>query len=222
MSKQVSDNILIKHKHINCVCAMVFVFVYFSAYSSIIAQNIPTQIVPFEELLEREANLRPELQNKHPRLFFTVEDLAKLREKARGSDRNIWLDVLKEVESFRSKVPNLSDEDFYESGLAELKKGSMTQYSLAFRISQTSFAYDILFDKLSKDEKTLIKEKPIKQSHLMYEYFKYKSNKKYTYSQNHTWIPMGGLAVAAYVLVDEVPEAKNGQNFHGRFLIARC
>ena len=43
----------------------------------------------------------------------------------------------------------------------------------------------------------------------MYEYFKYKQGKKYTYSQNHTWIPITGLAIAAYALMDEVPKAKD-------------
>jgi hypothetical protein len=43
----------------------------------------------------------------------------------------------------------------------------------------------------------------------MYEYFKFKKGKKYTYSQNHTWIPMAGLAIAAYALMDESDEAKD-------------
>ncbi len=72
-----------------------------------------------------------------------------------------------------------------------------------------SFAYDVLFDKWTKDEKELIKGKLVKQGGLMYDFFKYKPGKKYTYSQNHTWIPITGLAVAAYALMDEVPEAEN-------------
>ena len=72
-----------------------------------------------------------------------------------------------------------------------------------------SFAYDVLFDKLTKSEKEIIKNKLIKQAGLMYDFFKYKPNKKYTYSQNHTWIPITGLAVAAYALMDEVPEAES-------------
>jgi hypothetical protein len=72
-----------------------------------------------------------------------------------------------------------------------------------------SFAYDILFDELTKDERETIKNKLIKQGRLMYDYFKYKPNKKYTYSQNHTWIPMAGLAIVAYALMDEADEAKD-------------
>ena len=72
-----------------------------------------------------------------------------------------------------------------------------------------SFAFDVLHDKLTRDERETIKNKLIKQARSMYEYFKYKSNKKYTYTQNHTWIPMAGLAIAAYALMDETDEAKD-------------
>lgn len=72
-----------------------------------------------------------------------------------------------------------------------------------------AFSYDVLFDKLNNSEKTIIREKLIKQARLMYDYFKYKPKKRYTYSQNHTWIPMTGLAIAAYVLIDETKEAED-------------
>jgi hypothetical protein len=72
-----------------------------------------------------------------------------------------------------------------------------------------SFAYDVLYDKLSKEEKKTIKNKLVKQARLMYEYFKYKPKKRYSYSQNHTSIPMAGLAIAAYALMDETEEAKD-------------
>lgn len=221
-------------------------------------QSKINKIPTFEELLRKSVDLRPELKNVHPRLFFTAEDLPKLRERAKGADKELWQEVLKEVESFGKDVPDVNDEDLYKSGLAVRKKGTMTQYSLAFRISQVSFAYtidgdekylnlakklalaacemplwgyktnkpnvdlppahllyavafayDVLFDKLTKSEKEIIKNKLIKQGRLMYDYFKYKQGKKYTYSQNHTWIPMVGLAIAAYVLIDETDETKD-------------
>jgi hypothetical protein len=232
---------------------------YFST-SDVKAQNNKSsnKITSFEELLQREVNLRPELKNVHPRLFFTAGDLPKFREKAKGTDKELWQEVLKEVESFGTNIPDPKDKDLYKSGLAERKKGTMTQYSLAFRISQLSFAYviegdqkyldlakklmlaacempiwgyktnkpnvdlppahllyavafayDVLFDQLTKDEKEIVKNKLIKQARLIYDYFKYKPNKKYTYSQNHTWIPMAGLAIAAYALMDETDEAKD-------------
>lgn len=72
-----------------------------------------------------------------------------------------------------------------------------------------SFAYDVLFDRLTKEEKETIKNKLVKQAGLMFDYFKYKPKKRYSYSQNHTWIPAAGLAIAAYALMDETDEAKN-------------
>lgn len=69
-----------------------------------------------------------------------------------------------------------------------------------------AFAYDLLHDKLSAKEKSIIKNKILVQGRLMYEHFKYKPGKRYTYSQNHTWIPMAGLAIAAYALMDETDE----------------
>jgi hypothetical protein len=222
----------------------------------VLAQN--GQILSFEELLKREVRPRPEISNQHPRLFFSADELPELRRRAKGAGRERWTEVLREVESFGTAVPDPADEDLYKSGLAvERKKDSMTQYSLAFRISQVSFAYviegdekylniarklilatcemplwgyktnkpnvdlppahllyavafayDILYDKLSSSEKQIIREKLITQARLMYDYFKYKSGKRYTYSQNHTWIPMAGLAIAAYALMDEIEEAR--------------
>lgn len=72
-----------------------------------------------------------------------------------------------------------------------------------------AFAYDVLFDRLTKEERETIKNKLVRQARLMFNYFKYKPKKRYTYSQNHTWIPMAGLAIAAYALIDETDEAKD-------------
>lgn len=71
-----------------------------------------------------------------------------------------------------------------------------------------AFAYDVLFDKLSPDEKSTIRNKLLTQGRLMYDFFKYKPGKRYTYTQNHTWIPMAGLAIAAYAIMDECPEVE--------------
>jgi len=215
-------------------------------------------IASFSELLKRPVNLRSELKNVHPRLFFTAADLPKMQERAKGTDRELWQAVLEDIVTLKRNAPDPKDEDLYKSGLDKRKAGSISQYEFAFQIAQTSyayaiekdekyleaakkwtlvackmplwgytynkpnvdlppahllyavaFAYDVLFDKLSKSEREIIKDKLIKQSRLMYNYFKYKSGKKYTYSQNHTWIPMAGLAIAAYVLVDETEEAKD-------------
>ncbi len=216
-------------------------------------------IKPFAELLQRPVNLRPELKGVHPRLFFTADDLPKMRERAKGVDKELWLAVLNDIKTLKTNPPDVNDEDLYKSGIDDKrKKGVITQYELAFQIAQTSyaysieqdgkyldaakkftlaacemplwgyktnkpnvdlppahllyavaFAYDVLFDKLTKGERETVKNKLIGQARLMFDYFKYKDKKKYTYSQNHTWIPMAGLAIAAYVLLDESEEAQN-------------
>jgi hypothetical protein len=71
------------------------------------------------------------------------------------------------------------------------------------------WAYDLLYHDLTSAEREKYRDKLIKQARLLYDYFKPKSGKSYAYSQNHTFIPITGLAVAAYALVGETPEAKD-------------
>ncbi|HEX6729157.1 MAG TPA: DUF4962 domain-containing protein, partial [Pyrinomonadaceae bacterium] len=70
------------------------------------------------------------------------------------------------------------------------------------------FAYDVFFDVLSDEERSAVRTKIALQAKLMADYFKYKPRKRYSYSQNHTFIPMAGLSVAAFALMDEEPEAE--------------
>ena len=217
-----------------------------------------TQIQSFSELLTRPVKLRAELKNVHPRLFFSSQDLPRMRERAKGINKKLWQEVLADLQTLKRPLADSNDEDLYKSGLASRKKETITQYELAFQISQTSFvyliegdekyleaakkwtlracemplwgyksnkpnvdlppahllyavafAYDVLFDNFTKTEREFIKNKLIIQARLMYDYFKYKPNKRYTYTQNHTWIPMAGLAIASYVLLDEVVEAQD-------------
>ncbi len=71
------------------------------------------------------------------------------------------------------------------------------------------WAYDLLYNDLTPSERTKYKDKLVRQAHLMYEFFKPKSGKTYAYSQNHTFIPIAGLAITAYALMGETPEAKD-------------
>lgn len=68
-------------------------------------------------------------------------------------------------------------------------------------------AYDLLFDALSLEERTRYRDKIVRQARLMSAHFMPAPGKKYSYSQNHCFIPMAGLAVAAYAVWDEAPEA---------------
>ncbi len=71
------------------------------------------------------------------------------------------------------------------------------------------WGYDLLYNDLTDSERDKYRSKLIKQARLLYDYFKPKSGKSYAYSQNHTFIPMAGLAVTAYALMGETPEAKD-------------
>ena len=69
------------------------------------------------------------------------------------------------------------------------------------------WAYDLLYNDLSEQERSQYREKLIKQARLVAEHFKPRPGRTYTYSQNHTFIPISGLGVAAYALYGETPEA---------------
>src|ERR1700752_788459 len=69
------------------------------------------------------------------------------------------------------------------------------------------WAYDLLYNELTETERTRYREKLIAQARLLSDYFKPKSGRTFAYSQNHTFIPIAGLAVAAYALYGEIPEA---------------
>ena len=70
-----------------------------------------------------------------------------------------------------------------------------------------AWGYDLLYQDLTEKERMRYREKLIKQARLMADYFKPKPGKTFAYSQNHTFIPITGLGVAAYALYDETPEA---------------
>lgn len=68
-------------------------------------------------------------------------------------------------------------------------------------------AYDLLYNNLTPQEREKYRSCIAHHGHLLYEYFAPKPGRKWTYSQNHTFIPIAGLGVAAYAVYGEVPEA---------------
>ncbi len=73
-----------------------------------------------------------------------------------------------------------------------------------------SAAYDILRDEMKEEDRKLIREslgepRPV---YLIRRYDPHTGGKKFSYDQNHTYIPAVALAAAALALIDEVPEAK--------------
>lgn len=256
----VNDNIFKFNHFLPSIVVMMIMFSFIVSPIAVYSQNGRDQvneIVPFEKLLERPVELRKEVSNSRPRLFFNSNDIKRYRSLAKGEGKEFWEDTKAVISTLRRQAPDPKDEDLYKSGLDKRKAGSITQYSMAFQIAQTSFAYaveqderyltaakawikaacemplwgytynkpnvdlppahllyavsfayDLLYNELTPEERVQIREKLTKQGRLMYQYFKHKPGKRYTYTQNHTWIPMAGLAIAAYAIMDEVEEAK--------------
>src|SRR5262245_9528082 len=69
------------------------------------------------------------------------------------------------------------------------------------------WGYDLLYNDLTESERARYRDKLIKQARLLADYFMPKRGRTFAYSQNHTFIPMAGLGVAAYALYGETPEA---------------
>ncbi len=70
------------------------------------------------------------------------------------------------------------------------------------------WGYDLLYHDLTLEEREKYKAKLIRQAKILFDFYKPMTGKTYAYSQNHTFIPMAGLAVTAYALAGETPEAK--------------
>jgi Domain of unknown function (DUF4962)/Heparinase II/III-like protein len=69
-------------------------------------------------------------------------------------------------------------------------------------------AYDLLYNDLTPAEREKYRNKIARQGNLLYQFFAPRPGRSWAYSQNHTFIPMAGLAIAAYAVYGEVPEAK--------------
>jgi Domain of unknown function (DUF4962)/Heparinase II/III-like protein len=69
------------------------------------------------------------------------------------------------------------------------------------------WGYDLLYNDLTETERALYREKLAKHARLLVEHYQPKPGRTFSYSQNHVFIPMAGLGVAAYALYDEVADA---------------
>ncbi len=69
------------------------------------------------------------------------------------------------------------------------------------------WGYDLLYHDLNEQERAGYRDKLIKQARLLADYYKPKPGRTFAYSQNHVFIPIAGLGVAAYALYGEIPEA---------------
>jgi hypothetical protein len=198
----------------------------------------------FELMRTRKSTLRPELMGVHPRVYVTDKEIAELRERARGSHRQLWQEAISRVRALAGDPPpppatGRRQQNDVAIAIAEAafiyriegdKKyldaarkymDAATSYDIwgypsnkpnvdlaaGHLLYGMGWGYDLLYNDLTVAERTRYREKLIKQARLMADYFKPKSGKTFAYSQNHTFIPIAGLGVAAYALYDETPEA---------------
>jgi len=82
-----------------------------------------------------------------------------------------------------------------------------TDLAAAHLLYGMGVAYDLLYNDLSSADRERYRATIARHGQLMFDYFKPQPGRAYAYSQNHTFIPMAGLGVAAYAVYGEVPAA---------------
>ena len=80
-----------------------------------------------------------------------------------------------------------------------------------------AFAYDFLFSHLTSEEIDFLRRQLAYNCRLLYEYYT-KEPRVWRYAQNHPYTPMAGVAVAAYALYGEEPEAEEWLRLSEAFL----
>lgn len=69
------------------------------------------------------------------------------------------------------------------------------------------WGYDLLYHDLSEEQRTKFRNCLALHGKLLYDSYKLKPGKIFSYSQNHLFIPAAGLGIASYALYGEVREA---------------
>jgi hypothetical protein len=70
------------------------------------------------------------------------------------------------------------------------------------------WAYDLLYDQFTADERARIRTSLERHAELVYEAFAPKPGRRLNFTQNHDFIPTAGLAVTALALIGESPNAE--------------
>ncbi|HEX8268216.1 MAG TPA: DUF4962 domain-containing protein [Pyrinomonadaceae bacterium] len=193
----------------------------------------------------KNAALKTELRNVHPRVYLTQAEINSLKEKTK-THPELWQTALSRVRALTIEPPPApaqerrvqnevgigiaeaafvykitGDKKYLEAAKKYMDAAvSYDIWGYAYNkpnvdlaaghlLYGMGWAYDLLYHDLTDAERVKYREKLIKQARLLYDFFKPKSGKSYAYSQNHTFIPISGLAVTAYALMDETPEAKD-------------
>ncbi|WP_394850369.1 DUF4962 domain-containing protein [Pendulispora brunnea] len=200
---------------------------------------------PLRQLMVRlPSALRPELRGIHPRVYVTDAELPALRERAKGSHRQVWQRALDQVRALRVEPPPAPAQErrvqndvgigIAEAALAYQIERDPKYLEAAKKYLEAAVSYDVwgylynkpnvdlaaghllygmgwgydlLYNDLTEAERTRYREKLTKQARLLFAAFEPKADATYPYSQNHTFIPIAGLGVAAYALYDEVEDA---------------
>lgn len=71
-----------------------------------------------------------------------------------------------------------------------------------------SFAYDLLHDDLAPEERKRIRSKIAEKAALLHDAYRPKPGRRYSYSQNHTYINAAAIGFAGIVLAGEHPSAQ--------------
>ncbi len=170
------------------------------------------------EMKTFRSSVRPELVGVHPRVYFTGGELDALRVEAHSAQKMWWSQQLQHIRALQGPPP--LDPKYLAA--AKLYMDAAVSYDVwgySFSKPNVDLAaghllygmgvgYDLLYNDLTPAERERYRNKIARQGHLLYEFFEPRPGRSWAYSQNHTFIPMAGLGVAAYAVYGEVPEAK--------------
>lgn len=79
----------------------------------------------------------------------------------------------------------------------------------AFLLYGLSFAYDLLHDELTAEERRSIEAKLVQKASALYEPYRPRPGRRYSFSQNHTYINAAALGFAGIVLDGKHPAARD-------------
>src|SRR5712692_8271377 len=106
------------------------------------------------------SKLRPDLMGVHPRVYFTDSELATLRERAHGSQKELWARALASVRALQGDPPPPP---------AEARRA---QNEVALAIAEAAFAY-----KIEGDPKYLAAARKYMDAAVSYDVWGYSYNK---------------------------------------------
>ncbi|NUQ30001.1 MAG: DUF4962 domain-containing protein [Acidobacteriaceae bacterium] len=198
-----------------------------------------------DEMKSLHSAIKPELANVHPRVYFTAAELAALRHKAHGPQKQFWQERLASLRIFKGDPPPppaekrraqndvalaIAEAAFVYSidrdpkvlaGLRRYMDAAVSYQIWGYSWSKPNvdlaaghllygmgIAYDLLYNDLTPQEREMYRACITRHARLLYDYFAPKPGRTWSYSQNHTFIPIAGLAVASYALYGETPEAQ--------------